>query len=120
MGLLDSVLKAFVGDKSQKDIGEIQPIVNQIKSFEEALKALSLDALRAKTDAFKKIIQDEQATHTSTLQQLKEAVDKEEDIDQKMLKTIKFPPNLKNLNENLPKPKYESKCKTSKVLPDIE
>jgi hypothetical protein len=35
-----------------------------------------------------------------------------------LLKTIKFPNNLKNLNENLPRPKYESRCKTSKLLPD--
>lgn len=37
-----------------------------------------------------------------------------------MLKTIKFPTNLKNLNENLPKPKYEAKCKTSKVIPEVD
>lgn len=27
---------------------------------------------------------------------------------------------MKQLNENLPKPKYESKCKTSKVIPEPE
>ena len=31
MGLLDSVLKVFVGDKSKKDISEIQPIVDACK-----------------------------------------------------------------------------------------
>ena len=41
MGLLDNVLKVFVGDKSKKDIGEIQPIVNQIKKH-EAEMALGL------------------------------------------------------------------------------
>ena len=41
-------------------------------------------------------------------------------MKEKMLNTIKFPTNLKNLNQNLPKPKYESKCKTSKMLPEIE
>ena len=30
----------------------------------------------------------------------------EDKMDEKLLKTIKFPTNLKNLNENLPKPKY--------------
>lgn len=41
-------------------------------------------------------------------------------MDDPLLKTIKFPPNLKNLNQNLPKPKYESKCKTAKVIPEAE
>lgn len=36
MGILDSVLKAFVGDKTQKDLKQINPIVKQIKSFESA------------------------------------------------------------------------------------
>lgn len=33
------------------------------------------------------------------------------------MKTIKFPQNLSALNDNLPKPKYLSRCKTSKQLP---
>lgn len=33
-----------------------------------------------------------------------------------MLQTIKFQMNLKGLNENLPRPKYESKSKTSKFI----
>ena len=35
-----------------------------------------------------------------------------------MLRTIKFPTNIKYLNENLPKPKYDAKCKTSKTIPE--
>ena len=37
---------------------------------------------------------------------LKTSFETEEQIDEKLLKTIKFPNNLKNLNENLPRPKY--------------
>ena len=37
-------------------------------------------------------------------------------MDERMLKTIKFPTNLKQLNEKLPGPKYETKAKTSKVI----
>ena len=39
-------------------------------------------------------------------------------MDDRLLKTIKFPQNMRFLNDNLPKPKYESKCKTSKLLPE--
>ena len=49
MSLLNSVLKVFVGDKSKQDVKAITPIVNQIKTFESALEALSHDELRAKT-----------------------------------------------------------------------
>ena len=41
MGLLDNVLKIFVGDKSKQDVGKITPIVNEIKAHEAALEALS-------------------------------------------------------------------------------
>jgi hypothetical protein len=34
--------------------------------------------------------------------------------------TIKFPPNLKALNQNLPKPKYDNDGKTGKSLRFIE
>ena len=60
MGLLDSVLKAFVGDKSKKDIGEIQPLVDAVKQHGGAMAKLSLDELRAKSDAFRAKIKEDQ------------------------------------------------------------
>jgi preprotein translocase subunit SecA len=48
MSFINSILKAFVGDKSQKDVKALQPLVNKIKAFESTLKALSNDELRAK------------------------------------------------------------------------
>ncbi len=56
MSILNKVLKVFVGDKSKQDVGELKPIVAQIKTFENALEALSHDELRAKTTAFKATI----------------------------------------------------------------
>ena len=49
MKFLDTILKLFVGDKSKKDIKEIQPIVDEIKKLEPSVAALSLDELRAKS-----------------------------------------------------------------------
>ena len=46
MGFLDAVLKMFVGDKSEKDVKSIQPIVEQIKALESEFEKLSLDELR--------------------------------------------------------------------------
>ena len=41
MGILDNVLKLFVGDKSKKDLGDLQPMVEQIKKQEESLLQVS-------------------------------------------------------------------------------
>ena len=56
MSFINSILKAFVGDKSQKDVKAIQPLVTKTKSFESSLMALSHDELRNKTISFKEKI----------------------------------------------------------------
>ena len=60
MGILNSVINIFVGDKSKKDIGEIQPIVDEIKKHEVPTAKLSLDELRAKSDEFRALIKEDQ------------------------------------------------------------
>ncbi|WP_405566095.1 preprotein translocase subunit SecA [Polaribacter sp. Asnod6-C07] len=85
MGILDSVIKLFVGDKQQKDLKILQPIVENVKKFEAALSKLSHDELRAKTQEFK----DKLKTATKELddkisaleQEAKDAdIDRQEDI----------------------------------------
>ncbi len=83
MGILDSVLKVFVGDKSKKDIKEIQPKVELIKKAEKELEGLSHDELRAKTEAFKKQIDDARKDIQSKIEKLQEDANTEEDIDKK-------------------------------------
>ena len=53
MSVIESVMKLFFGDKSAKDIKQIMPLVNKTLSYGEALKELSNDELRAKTQEFK-------------------------------------------------------------------
>lgn len=43
----------------------------------------------------------------------------EEVVDYQLLETIKFPLNMKGLNDKLPKAKYESSCKTLKLIPEV-
>ncbi|OYU83048.1 MAG: preprotein translocase subunit SecA [Flavobacterium sp. BFFFF2] len=81
MSFIANLLKAFVGDKSQKDIKAIQPLVDKIKSFENALKALSHDDLRQKTAAFKLQIQEARASFDSQIDKLKEQAEATADID---------------------------------------
>ena len=56
MSFLNSVLKAFVGDKSKKDLKLLQPLVEKVRSFDKEMSILTIDELRAKTDTFKKAI----------------------------------------------------------------
>ncbi|WP_340199194.1 preprotein translocase subunit SecA [Ascidiimonas sp. W6] len=83
MKLLDSVIKIFVGDKAKKDIKEIQPIVDQIKSFESSLSGLSHDELRAKTNEFKSKIQEARHTFNEEIEKLRKEAESSSDIDRK-------------------------------------
>ena len=72
MSIINSILKAFVGDKSEKDVKAIQPLVTKVKSFESALQTLSHDELRAKTSEFKSKIQQARADKDAKIIALKQ------------------------------------------------
>jgi preprotein translocase subunit SecA len=74
-------LKAFVGDKSEKDVKAIQPLISKVKSFEGALQALSHDELRAKTAEFKTKIQNARADKDAKIASLKQDAEQTQDID---------------------------------------
>ena len=80
MSFLDSVLKVFVGDKSKKDVKEIQPIVEKIKALEKEFEALSLDELREKTNSFKKKIADATSDVRQKIDTLTQEADASDDI----------------------------------------
>ncbi|MEC7262745.1 MAG: preprotein translocase subunit SecA [Bacteroidota bacterium] len=81
MSLINSVLKVFVGDKSEKDVKALQPLVKEIKSFEQQLEGLSHDELRQKTVAFKaKIAEDCKEIHDK-IAALEVEVEASTDID---------------------------------------
>ena len=83
MPIIDKILKIFIGDKSEKDISEITPIVNKIKEHEAALEKLSNDELRAKSDAFRQKIIDAQKSLQEEIEKLTEEANTIEDIDRK-------------------------------------
>ncbi|MEW7280075.1 preprotein translocase subunit SecA [Aquimarina sp. 2201CG1-2-11] len=108
MGILDSVLKVFVGDKSKKDIKEVQPKVELIKKAGKALENISHDELRAKTVEFKKRIDDARAAINSKIDLLKEEANTTEDIDKK-----------EDIYGEIDKLKEEAYQTTEKALNDI-
>ena len=83
MDFINKILKVFVGDKSQKDIKEIQPLVDKIRKIEPTLVNLSHDELRAKTSAFKSKIADSISSINDTIKSLKEEIEATADIDKK-------------------------------------
>ncbi|NRD22846.1 preprotein translocase subunit SecA [Winogradskyella litoriviva] len=83
MTFLDKVLKVFLGDKSQKDVGTMKPIVDKIKTFEKALEALSHDELRAKTIEFKAIIEEARKPLQTKKDDLLTKAQDTEDIDER-------------------------------------
>ncbi len=83
MSFINSILKVFVGDKSQNDVKALQPYLNKIKALEPALSALTNDELRAKTVAFKQKISEARAEKDAKIATLKAEVEITEDIDKK-------------------------------------
>ena len=83
MGFLDSVLKVFIGDKSEKDVKAIQPIVDKIKAAEKELTNLSLDELRSKTVAFKEKIKEATKEIDQKIIELGKKAEASEDISEK-------------------------------------
>ena len=80
-----SILKKVFGDKSKKDLKEINPYVNKVKEAYEYIKELSNDELRGKTIEFKKRIAEhikEEETEIARLKELMET-DMTVDVDKK-------------------------------------
>src|SRR5690554_2765461 len=111
MGLLDSVIKIFVGDKSKKDIGIIQPLVDEIKKHEAALEKLSHDELRAKSDFFRNEINAAEKDIQTQIDDLHKLTEEEQDIDKKE--------ELYNQIDSLKNDLYEVEKQTlNKILPE--
>jgi len=110
MSFLNSILKTFVGDKSKKDVKELQPLLDKINSFEQELEGLNNDDLRAKTAIFKAKINDKCQEIDKKIEVLTEQVlsstdiDKNEDIYSEIdkLKEERYKLSENTLNEILP------------------
>jgi preprotein translocase subunit SecA len=81
MSILNSVIKAFVGDKAKKDVKELQPLLKEIKSFETALESLDHNDLRQKTKDFKLTIKKATEELQKQIDDLEEEVKASLDID---------------------------------------
>ena len=108
MDFLNSIIKAFVGDKSKRDVKDLQPMVNQIRSHEMELEKLSHDELREKTLYFKQRLRDASKDNRNRIDQLRDEVKSSTDIDKN-----------ENLYEEIDKLKAEIHTISEKTLNEI-
>jgi preprotein translocase subunit SecA len=83
MSFINSIIKVFVGDKSQKDVKATQPYINKIKALEPVMAKLTHDELRAKTIEFKEKIKQARAKQDAEIEAKKTLAENTEDIDQR-------------------------------------
>ena len=83
MSFINSIIKAFVGDKSEKDVKATQPYITKIKALEPVLATLSHDELRAKTTEFKEKIKQARSKQDAEIEAKKIEAENTSDIDQR-------------------------------------
>jgi preprotein translocase subunit SecA len=83
MSYINSILKVFIGNKSEKDVKALQSNVDKIKAFEATLAPLSHDELRARTESFKARIREARAEKDNQIAERRIQAEGEEDIDRK-------------------------------------
>lgn len=84
MSFINNILKKLFGEKSDKDIKEIMPIVEQVKSEYSKLNSLSHDQLREKTEELKKKIQDYISSDENEILELKKKAESSDiNVDEK-------------------------------------
>ena len=81
--MLGKILKLFVGDKSKKDLKEINPIIEKIHSFEDEINSLSNDELRQQTVKFKDHIQKSISDLSDKIEKTKDEIEKTKDFNTK-------------------------------------
>lgn len=77
MGFLNEVLKKLFGTKSEKDVKEIQPIVDKIKAVYPRFEKMTNDELRAETQRLKKIIQGQVGADEAKVEEMKQRAESE-------------------------------------------
>ncbi len=109
MSILNSILNVFLGDKTKKDLKELQPIVDKVLAAESSITNLSDDELRAKTLEFKQKIKNATQPFEDKIAALEEEtstanIDRKEEIYTEIdkLKDESYQASEKILEEILP------------------
>ena len=83
MSFLNSILKVFVGDKSKKDLKELNPVISQIVSIEKKFTELSNDQLRDYTKKFKTQIKSIKNPSQQKIEEINTKINSTSNIEEK-------------------------------------
>ncbi|MCH8549555.1 MAG: preprotein translocase subunit SecA [Balneolaceae bacterium] len=72
---LSKFLTTIFGTKSSKDLKKIWPVVEEVKAFEDEMKALTEDELKQKTESFKELIKERTAETSRAIEETKKKMD---------------------------------------------
>lgn len=101
-------LEKILGNKSNKDLKALQPVVKEVHELEAQLQSLSHDGLRQKTQEFKATIAKAIEAEKNEISSLKDKVEEEKDIEKRE--------GLYNRIDELEEEAYQ---KTEQVLQEI-
>ena len=88
MGFNDFLAKIF-GNKAQRDLKEVSPIVNKIKEIYPKIEKLSHDELRGRTTAIRAQLQDAVKVYRTRIDEIRAEVERTElDKREKLYKEI--------------------------------
>jgi preprotein translocase subunit SecA len=96
MSLINSLLNIFVGNKTKKDLKEVESIVKDILSYGEQMSLLSHNELRNKTIEFKNQISTVRESYDKIISELMTKIDSSENINEKE----KFYHEIDKINES--------------------
>lgn len=83
MSLINKILSGFLGNKSERDIKEIMPIVDKIREIYPSITKLSHDELRAHSAALRTKVRSSVADLEAEIVRLREEVERTDDFDAK-------------------------------------
>jgi preprotein translocase subunit SecA len=78
---ITKVLKSVLGDKAARDVKAIQPIVDQINKEWESIKSISNDALREKSEDFRRRIETHLSSGNREIEELEKQVHSNPNMD---------------------------------------
>ena len=79
--MIQKLLQKLLGDKSKKDLKEIQPYVEKIHHAEESIRGISPDGLRQKTKEFKERVKSSSKLERKEIISLKNSADQENNFE---------------------------------------
>ncbi|MFK7973014.1 MAG: preprotein translocase subunit SecA [Bacteroidia bacterium] len=94
-------LKKLLPSKKDKDVKDLLPIADEVNASYAQLHSLSDDQLRAKTDSFRAILKESTKEIETELEQMREQVAAEKDVDLKEEMYAKIDELDKSLNDAL-------------------